>query len=38
MGRDPQRWLKPGEEMVIQIDHIGELRNPLVAEQPGPKL
>jgi 2-keto-4-pentenoate hydratase/2-oxohepta-3-ene-1,7-dioic acid hydratase in catechol pathway len=32
MGRDPQRWLKPGEEMVIQIEHIGELRNKLVAE------
>jgi 2-keto-4-pentenoate hydratase/2-oxohepta-3-ene-1,7-dioic acid hydratase in catechol pathway len=32
MGRDPQRWLKPGEEMVIQIEHIGELRNRLVAE------
>jgi 2-keto-4-pentenoate hydratase/2-oxohepta-3-ene-1,7-dioic acid hydratase in catechol pathway len=32
MGRDPQRWLKPGEEMVIHIEHIGELRNQLVAE------
>jgi 2-keto-4-pentenoate hydratase/2-oxohepta-3-ene-1,7-dioic acid hydratase in catechol pathway len=32
MGRNPQRWLKPGEEMVIQIEHIGELRNKLVAE------
>jgi 2-keto-4-pentenoate hydratase/2-oxohepta-3-ene-1,7-dioic acid hydratase in catechol pathway len=32
MGRDPQRWLKPGEEMVIEIEGIGELRNPLVAE------
>jgi 2-keto-4-pentenoate hydratase/2-oxohepta-3-ene-1,7-dioic acid hydratase in catechol pathway len=32
MGRNPQRWLKPGEEMVIQIEHIGELRNQLVAE------
>jgi len=32
MGRTPQRWLKPGEEMVIQIARIGELRNPLVAE------
>jgi len=32
MGRDPERWLKPGEEMVIQIEHIGELRNRLVAE------
>jgi len=32
MGRNPQRWLKPGEEMVIEIDGIGELRNKLVAE------
>ena len=32
MGRDPQRWLKPGEEMVVAIQHIGELRNKLVAE------
>jgi len=32
MGRNPQRWLKPGEEMVIEIEGIGELRNKLVAE------
>ena len=32
MGRDPQRWLKPGEEMVIQIEGIGELRNGTVPE------
>jgi 2-keto-4-pentenoate hydratase/2-oxohepta-3-ene-1,7-dioic acid hydratase in catechol pathway len=32
MGRTPQRWLKPGEEMVIEIDGIGELRNPTLAE------
>ena len=32
MGRTPQRWLKPGEEMVIHIEKIGELRNPVVAE------
>jgi 2-keto-4-pentenoate hydratase/2-oxohepta-3-ene-1,7-dioic acid hydratase in catechol pathway len=32
MGRDPQRWLKPGEEIVIQIEGIGELRNQVVAE------
>lgn len=32
MGRTPQRWLKPGEEMVIEIEGIGELRNSLVAE------
>src|ERR1022692_2585402 len=36
MGRNPQRWLKPGEEMVIQIEHIGELRNQLVAKWPQP--
>ena len=33
MGRSPQRWLKSGEEMVIEIQGIGELRNPLVAEK-----
>jgi 2-keto-4-pentenoate hydratase/2-oxohepta-3-ene-1,7-dioic acid hydratase in catechol pathway len=33
MGRTPQRWLKPGEEMVIAIEKIGELRNRLVAEK-----
>ena len=26
-------WLKPGEEMVIAIQGIGELRNKLVAEK-----
>src|ERR1700722_20217043 len=33
MGRTPPRWLKAGEEMVIRIDGIGELRNKLVAEK-----
>lgn len=33
MGRTPQRWLKPGEEMVIAIEKVGELRNKLVAEK-----
>ena len=32
MGRTPPRWLKPGEEMVIAIEGIGELRNKTVAE------
>ena len=32
MGRTPQRWLKAGEEMIIEIEEIGELRNPVVAE------
>ncbi len=33
MGRTPPRWLKAGEEMVIHIDSIGELKNRLVAEK-----
>jgi 2-keto-4-pentenoate hydratase/2-oxohepta-3-ene-1,7-dioic acid hydratase in catechol pathway len=32
MGRTPQRWLRPGEEMVVTIEKIGELRNRTVAE------
>jgi 2-keto-4-pentenoate hydratase/2-oxohepta-3-ene-1,7-dioic acid hydratase in catechol pathway len=32
LGRSPQRWLRPGETMTIQIDRIGVLRNPVVAE------
>ena len=27
LGRNPQRWLKPGEEMVLSIERIGTLRN-----------
>jgi 2-keto-4-pentenoate hydratase/2-oxohepta-3-ene-1,7-dioic acid hydratase in catechol pathway len=27
LGRTPQRWLKPDEEMVIEIERIGTLRN-----------
>jgi 2-keto-4-pentenoate hydratase/2-oxohepta-3-ene-1,7-dioic acid hydratase in catechol pathway len=32
LGRTPQRWLKPGEEMVVTVEEIGELRNRTVAE------
>jgi 2-keto-4-pentenoate hydratase/2-oxohepta-3-ene-1,7-dioic acid hydratase in catechol pathway len=32
LGRRPPRWLKPGEEMVVKIQGIGELRNPCIAE------
>ncbi len=28
----PPRWLRPGEETIIRIQGIGELRNPVVAE------
>jgi 2-keto-4-pentenoate hydratase/2-oxohepta-3-ene-1,7-dioic acid hydratase in catechol pathway len=30
--RKPPRFLKPGEEVVVRIEGIGELRNPTVAE------
>ena len=32
MARTPQRWLRPGEEMVIHIQGLGELRNRTCAE------
>ena len=31
-ARKPPRYLRPGEEVVIRIQGIGELRNPVVAE------
>jgi len=31
LGRKPQRWLQPGEEVVVRIEGIGELRNRTVA-------
>lgn len=27
LGRDPKRWLRDGEEMILTIEGIGELRN-----------
>lgn len=32
MGRTPKRWLKPGDDIVVEISGIGTLRNPVVAE------
>lgn len=32
LGRTPQRWLKPNEEVCITIEKLGQLRNPTVAE------
>ncbi len=32
MGRSPQRWLRPGDEVVIEIAGIGSLKNPVIAE------
>jgi 2-keto-4-pentenoate hydratase/2-oxohepta-3-ene-1,7-dioic acid hydratase in catechol pathway len=31
-ARRPPRWLRPGDEVVIAIQGLGELRNPVVAE------
>ena len=31
--RKPPRFLRPGEEVIVKIPMIGELRNPIVAEQ-----
>jgi len=32
LGRTPQRWLKPNEEMIVTIEGLGSLRNSTVAE------
>lgn len=32
MARSPQRWLKPGDEVSIEIEKIGQLTNPVVDE------
>jgi 2-keto-4-pentenoate hydratase/2-oxohepta-3-ene-1,7-dioic acid hydratase in catechol pathway len=31
LGRSPQRWLKPGEVMIAEVDGLGRLTNPVVA-------
>jgi 2-keto-4-pentenoate hydratase/2-oxohepta-3-ene-1,7-dioic acid hydratase in catechol pathway len=32
MARKPQVWLKPGDEVTVEIEGIGKLRNPVAAE------
>jgi 2-keto-4-pentenoate hydratase/2-oxohepta-3-ene-1,7-dioic acid hydratase in catechol pathway len=32
-GRSPQRWLRPGEIMQIEVEEIGSLTNPVAAER-----
>jgi 2-keto-4-pentenoate hydratase/2-oxohepta-3-ene-1,7-dioic acid hydratase in catechol pathway len=32
VARKPQRFLRPGDDVVVKIPAIGELRNPVVAE------
>ncbi|WP_348261219.1 fumarylacetoacetate hydrolase family protein [Telmatobacter sp. DSM 110680] len=33
LGRNPKRWLKPGETVTITIEGLGSLTNPVVAEE-----
>jgi 2-keto-4-pentenoate hydratase/2-oxohepta-3-ene-1,7-dioic acid hydratase in catechol pathway len=32
LGRNPKRWIQPGETMTVEIEGIGKLSNPTVAE------
>jgi len=32
-ARKPPRWLKAGDEVVVRVEGLGELRNPVVAEE-----
>lgn len=32
LGRTPHRWLRPGETLVTEIQSLGQLANPVVAE------
>jgi 2-keto-4-pentenoate hydratase/2-oxohepta-3-ene-1,7-dioic acid hydratase in catechol pathway len=31
-ARTPPRWLRPGDEVVITVESVGQLRNPVIAE------
>ncbi len=35
MLRQPSRWLEPGDTVVVEVDGIGRLENPIVAEPAG---
>lgn len=30
---EPPRWLKPGDEVTVRVEGLGELRNPVIAEE-----
>jgi 2-keto-4-pentenoate hydratase/2-oxohepta-3-ene-1,7-dioic acid hydratase in catechol pathway len=32
MAAKPPRWLKPGDSVTVEIERIGRLENPVVAE------
>jgi 2-keto-4-pentenoate hydratase/2-oxohepta-3-ene-1,7-dioic acid hydratase in catechol pathway len=31
-ARKPPRWLKPGDQVTVRVEGLGELTNPVVAE------
>ncbi len=31
-ARKPPRYLQPGDDVVVSVEHLGELRNPVIAE------
>src|SRR5690606_11183860 len=33
MARSPQVWMKPGDRVVVEVEKIGQLENPIQAEQ-----
>lgn len=33
MGRDPKVWLKPGDEVIVEVEKIGKLRNSVKADK-----
>jgi 2-keto-4-pentenoate hydratase/2-oxohepta-3-ene-1,7-dioic acid hydratase in catechol pathway len=33
MARTPPRWLRPGDVVTVEIENIGALTNPVVAEE-----
>jgi len=33
-ARKPPRWLRPGDEVTVRVEGLGELVNPVVAEAP----
>src|SRR3712207_9055585 len=36
MARDPQLWMKPGDEITIEIEGLGTLTNPVEAGEGSP--
>lgn len=33
MSREPKVWLKPGDEVIVEVEKIGKLRNMVKAEE-----